>query len=532
MRIAGAGASRRLRWGLFSLVATIAVSAVTSDPADARTRRKRVVHHRAAVHHSSAASSYSPPYSDIVLDVNSGAVLHASSPDSPRHPASLTKIMTLYLLFERLESGKFRLDTPLNVSAHAAMQAPSKLGVKPGQTIAVEDAIKAIVTRSANDVAVVVAEAIGGDEDNFATVMTRKARALGMSRTTYVNASGLPADDQITTARDQALLGRAIQDRFPRYYPYFQTTAFRYRGNVIGNHNHLLGRVAGVDGIKTGYTRASGFNLVTSVRRNNRQLVAVVLGGRSAGSRDARMQELINENIAVASVKRTAPMVAEVAAEPAPAAPRNPVQRVMAAVITPAKADPAPTAAIPTQRTAPGSNDPLQPIMVRTVSVKPAAIRTASLGPLPASATLASASAQVAVAPVKAAAPEVARADLDVPPPARAGTLGTLPVRVASAAAQMPAAAESPAASHAAHRDGWMIQIGAFDRETEAKQRLSAAQDRARALLGTADPFTERVVKGDKALYRARFAGLDKDKAEAACQYLKRNEIVCMTIKN
>jgi D-alanyl-D-alanine carboxypeptidase len=328
------------------------------------------------------------------------------------------------------------------------------------------------------------------------------------------------------------LLGRAIQDRFPRYYPYFQTTAFRYRGNVIGNHNHLLGRVAGVDGIKTGYTRASGFNLVTSVRRNNRQLVAVVLGGRSAGSRDARMQELINENIAVASVKRTAPMVAEVAAEPAPAAPRNPVQRVMAAVITPAKADPAPTAAIPTQRTAPGSNDPLQPIMVRTVSVKPAAIRTASLGPLPASATLASASAQVAVAPVKAAAPEVARADLDVPPPARAGTLGTLPVRVASAAAQMPAAAESPAASHAAHRDGWMIQIGAFDRETEAKQRLSAAQDRARALLGTADPFTERVVKGDKALYRARFAGLDKDKAEAACQYLKRNEIVCMTIKN
>jgi D-alanyl-D-alanine carboxypeptidase len=511
---------------VFGLVTVLAVLAVTTDPADARVRRKRVVRH----HAHTAAPAYTPPYSDIVVDVNSGAILHSTSPDSPRHPASLTKIMTLYLLFERLEAGRLKLDTPLQVSAHAAAQEPSKLGLKPGQTIEVEDAIKAIVTRSANDVAVVIAEALGGDEKSFGNLMTRKARALGMSRTVYINASGLPDDAQITTARDQALLGRAIQDRFPRYYTYFSTTAFRYRGNTIGNHNRLLGRVTGVDGIKTGYTRASGFNLVTSVRRNNRQLVAVVLGGRSAGLRDARMRDLVDEYITVAAVKRTAPMVAEAA--PEPAAPRsvapNAIQRVAAAIISPAKAEPVTTAAIPAlptpSRAAPGSNDPLQPILVKTVFVKPASIKTASLGPPPATAV---APAAMNFAQAKA---EPARAEVHVPPPPAApamkvAALASAPVTVASADSR----AGLPSVMH---RNGWMIQVGAFDQETEAKQRLTSAQSRAKMLLGAADPFTERVVKGDKALYRARFAGLDKDQAEAACKYLKKNEIACMPLKN
>jgi D-alanyl-D-alanine carboxypeptidase len=514
---------------VFGLAAVLALLAVTTDPADARARRKRAVRH-----HAPAAAAYTPPYADIVVDVNSGSVLHSTNPDSPRHPASLTKIMTLYLLFERLEQGKMKLDTPLQVSAHAASQAPSKLGVRPGQTIEVEDAIKAIVTRSANDVAVVIAEALGGDEDSFGKLMTRKARALGMSRTVYINASGLPDDDQITTARDQALLGRAIQDRFPRYYRYFSTTAFRYRGNTIGNHNRLLGRVDGVDGIKTGYTRASGFNLVTSLRRGNRQLVGVVLGGRSAGVRDAKMRNLLDEYVTVASVKRSAPMIAE-ATE---AAPRTPMQRIASAVITPAKADPAPTSAIPTPRAAPGSNDPLQPILVKTVSVKPASIRTASLGPLPASATVGTPVAQAK------AAPELTRVEAKAPvaaAPRPVAVVAEAPVQVATAAPtmQLPAAVEPAAsaprtasATHVAHRDGWMIQVGAFDQETEAKQRLNSAQSRAKTLLVAADPFTERVMKGDKALYRARFAGLDKDKAEAACKYLKQNEIACMALKN
>ena len=198
---------------------------------------------------------------------------------------------------------------------HAAAQDPTKLNLKPGSSIAVEDAIKGIVTRSANDAAVVIAENLGGSEEDFARMMTQKARALGMGRTTYVNASGLPDDDQITTARDQALLGRAVQERFPRYYKYFSIRSFTFRGQSIANHNHLLGRVEGVDGIKTGYIGASGFNLVTSVHRGNRYLVAVVMGGSSAGSRDARMRELISEKIAMASTKRTAPTVAE-GAEP------------------------------------------------------------------------------------------------------------------------------------------------------------------------------------------------------------------------
>src|SRR6201999_3435583 len=161
------------------------------------------------------------------------------------------------------------LETEMPVSEHAAEQAPTKLGLRPGQSLRVEDAIKGIVTRSANDAAVVIAEAIGGSEDEFCKMMTRKARALGMSRTTYVDASGLPNDDQITTARDQATLGRAIQDRFPHYYHYLSTMAFNYRSEVIRSHNHLLGSVDGVDGIKTGYTRASGFNLLTNLCRSN-----------------------------------------------------------------------------------------------------------------------------------------------------------------------------------------------------------------------------------------------------------------------
>jgi D-alanyl-D-alanine carboxypeptidase len=219
--------------------------------------------------------------------------------------------MTLYLLFERLEDGTLKLDTPLPVSTRAALQNPTKLGLKTNQTINVEDAIKGLVTKSANDAAVVVAEAIGGSEEEFAKLMTLKAAALGMTGTTYVNASGLPAEAQITTARDQAVLGRAIQHRFPVYYPYFATPSFRYKGADMRNHNNLLGQVKGVDGIKTGYTEASGYNLTSSVRRDDKHIVAVVLGGTSNGARDARMRQLIENHISQASTQRTAAILVE-----------------------------------------------------------------------------------------------------------------------------------------------------------------------------------------------------------------------------
>src|SRR3984893_11986767 len=355
-----------------------------------------------------SSPSQAAPYADIVVDANSGNVLHETNPDARRHPASLTKIMTLYLLFEQLEAGKLKLDSQLKVSQEAAGQMPTKLGLKSGSTIQVEDAIKGIVTRSANDAAVVIAEAIAGDEDDFAKLMTRKAQALGMTHTVYKNASGLPHDDQVTTARDQATLGRAIQERFPRYYKYFSTRSFTFRGQSIGNHNHLLGRVEGVDGIKTGYISASGFNLVTSVHRGNRYLVAVVMGGSSASSRDAKMRELISEKIAQASTNRTATMIAEadvpearsepkyepksepksepkVAAKPEQRPEKKAEPRFAVASATSVPVRLASQQADPAARVATGSTDPIRRVLVKTVTVK-AGPQAAALTPLHVSA--------------------------------------------------------------------------------------------------------------------------------------------------
>ncbi len=303
-----------------------AALSVFSTQAEAHYWRQQVYEayrpiYRPAAPRAPAAAARNPAFAAIVVDENSGRTLYAASDNEPRHPASLTKVMTLYLLFEQLEKGRLSLESPIPMSAHAASQAPSKLGLEPGETLSVENAIKAIVTRSANDVAVAVAEAIGGDEENFAQMMTRKAHALGMAHTTYVNASGLPDDRQITTARDLALLGRSIQERFPRYFRYFSTQAFEFAGETIGNHNHLLGRVEGVDGIKTGYTRASGFNLLTSVHRGGRSLVAVVMGGPTAGARDRFMESLIAQHIASATTIHSATMIADATPPAAPPAP-------------------------------------------------------------------------------------------------------------------------------------------------------------------------------------------------------------------
>src|SRR6266536_2582745 len=269
---------------------------------------------------------FNPPYADILVDDHSGQVLLDTSPDSPRHPASLTKIMTLYLLFEQLETKKLSLDSGLRVSVHASAQAPTKLGLKPNETITVEEAIKAMVTRSANDAAVVVAEAIAGSEPAFAVLMTDKAQMLGMVNTVYVNASGLPADPQITTAREQALLGRAIQERFPEYSRYFAIPCFQYHGVEISNHNALLREMQGVDGIKTGYTEASGYNLVASVRRDGRHLIGVVLGEKSNAARNARMRQLIEGHLSQAAPRRAAPSIVPVMQDHSPLRTNNGVE--------------------------------------------------------------------------------------------------------------------------------------------------------------------------------------------------------------
>jgi D-alanyl-D-alanine carboxypeptidase len=529
------GASYGLRCCVLGLAAVLGTTLVsTSNAADARHHHRHYVHfvrHAVVVH-----QDYSPLFASIVVDGNSGDVLYASNADSSRHPASLTKIMTLYLLFERLDAAKIRLDTQLKVSEHAAEQAPTKLGLKPGQTIAVEDAIKAVVTKSANDAAVAIAENLASDEDEFAKLMTQKAHALGMSRTTYVNASGLPDDDQVTTARDQALLGRAIQERFPRYYRYFSTEEFVYHGSAMRNHNHLLGDVGGVDGIKTGYTRASGFNLVTSVHRDGRYIVAVVLGGRSAFERDARMRELISAHIKEAALRRTAPVLAE-KAEPH----GDPQPATFAKTQTPlSHADPTPAGKVNTPVTV-GSADPIQPLLVKTISYRTTPVQTAALAPMPMLVPVATASPPP-IASASGRAPPVAQPPAAQPPeapntfvvastepePEPAATAAASEVEVA----KVDPAKVDPATPQVHGHGGWLIQVGAFEGEDEAKQHLSAAQIRAPAMLAAADPFTERVQKGDKALYRARFAGFDKATAEATCKLLKRSDIECMALKN
>jgi D-alanyl-D-alanine carboxypeptidase len=292
-----------------------------------------------------AAAPYAPPYSELVVDARTGKTLYAVAPDAQRHPASITKVMTLYLLFEELEAGRLSLNSQIKISSWAAKQAPSKLGLNPGDTISVEDAIKAVVTKSANDIAVAIAEQIGGTEQNFADMMTKKAKAIGMTRTVYANASGLPNPRQLTTARDLVTLGKSLQQRFPKYFAYFSLRSFDYDGDTIANHNKLLGRVDGVDGIKTGYTQASGFNLLTSVHQDDRALLAVILGGRSGPSRDRRMAELVDTYIDKASATNGQPdtakkkLAANAPVSQGDAEPSNTVPAKTTVKAEPAKAD-------------------------------------------------------------------------------------------------------------------------------------------------------------------------------------------------
>ncbi|MBI3443978.1 MAG: D-alanyl-D-alanine carboxypeptidase [Magnetospirillum sp.] len=237
-------------------------------------------------------------YASIVIDAETGSVLHAASPDAKSYPASLTKVMTLFLVFDELEAGRLRLDSKFTVTAHAAGQAPSKLGLEPGEKISVQDLVLALVTKSANDAAVVAAEGVGGSEANFAQMMTRKAHALGMRNTVYRNASGLPDLGQVSTVRDQATLARALIRNHPTYYKYFSTRQFVYEGQPITTHNRLMLRYQGADGIKTGYIHASGFNLISSAKRGNQRVIGVVFGGTTAASRDKHMGQLLDKGFA------------------------------------------------------------------------------------------------------------------------------------------------------------------------------------------------------------------------------------------
>lgn len=485
---------------LAGVVGLAATMLATADPAEA-ARRKR------------SGGGYNPPYAAMVVDVKTGRTLHAVNEDALRHPASVTKVMTLYLLFEQLERGRLSLDSELKVSAHAAAQAPSKLGLRAGSTIQVEDAILALVTKSANDAAAVVGENLAGSVEAFAGQMTRKARALGMSRTVFKNASGLPDPEQVTTARDLTILARAIQDRFPKYYSYFQTRSFNFAGASHRNHNRLLGRVEGVDGIKTGFTRASGFNLMTNAKTDTRHIVAVVLGGRSAASRDQIVAGLVEQNLprAYAGARQTAPVTEGARAVASAEPPVRAVEVETTAATAPATRSPLDLNAMrPAVASAAGA----------TSTTTPGSMRW-SRGPAPANA-LAFASADEAMA---------------VPmPPARTSAAAEAPKPVQVAARIEPSKAEpvKPAAAKAeVPKSPWVIQLGAVDDETAAKTILEKAKSEGGRSLARAAPFTEKISQNGGTLYRARFSGFQEaDDAQEACRTLKRNGFACFAIRS
>ncbi|MFO1166978.1 MAG: serine hydrolase [Rhodoblastus sp.] len=590
------------RLGLLAAGAALVLGMIAATaPAEARGRYrhyskhrvhttwhvKRHVHIRKRYTRARAAAPVQMP-AEFVVDVNSGKVLHSHNENAERHPASLTKVMTLYLLFEQIEAGRLKLDSEIPISSRAAAQSPSKLGLRPGSEIEVEDAIKALVTKSANDIAVAVAEAVGGSEDRFAEMMTRKAHALGMSRTNYANASGLPNEDQVTTARDQATLARAIQDRFPKYYRYFSTRVFNYAGRSMRNHNHLLGRVEGLDGIKTGYTGKAGFNLMTSVRRDGHHVVGVVLGGRTARARDNRMVALLENNIEDGAVGRTAIAMAEKdedvrapareeakpvqKAEPTPVretvrvASAEPMRLMPPAQIESVRAEaarPQAEAARPQPARAEAGlflGVPPAPIPARTVDAerpRPAyvagAARTAE-APIPAEKIKLRAAARTPSA-AEGTTSRAALALATTTPSSLRWVTGAQPARTGEASKETAKVAakevvkEAPKAGHTqvakaqpkkdddeettatVARTGWIIQIGATDDIGKAKELLSRAKDHSRTA-AKAQPFTEKVQKGSETLWRARFAGLQENAAESACRELKRSGMACFAMKN
>lgn len=437
-----------------------------------------------------AAAASNPKYAGIVIDAKTGNVLYSENADSLRYPASLTKMMTLYLVFEALEHGRVRLDTRVPVSANAAAEPPSKLGLRTGGNFTIEQGIKGLVTRSANDAATALGEFIGGSEANFARMMTNKARALGMTRTTYRNANGLPNTAQMTTARDQARLGVALRQHFPQYYAYFSTRNFQYGKQNIGNHNRLLGVVRGVDGIKTGYTRAAGYNLATSAQAEGRSVVGVVLGATSGGARNAQMTKLINRYLPEASRRGGGNVIVETAPEPA----------AVAEVATSKKALDLPVSGpVPDARYEAPYTETAYAAPVKTLTRQTASDAVAS---------------QLATATIPVPA-------TSLPTPTPVKTKSITQNSNDEAVDQVTTASTSQNA-------GWVIQVGVSPSKDMAMDLLRSTQDKGGKVLRSATPFAMAFNSGSDQIYRARFGGFDDQKAAVnACKALKKKGVGC-----
>lgn len=425
-------------------------------------------------------------YAGIVIDAKTGKTLYASGADSLRYPASLTKMMTLYMMFDAIDSGRISKKTRIRVSKNAAAEQPSKIGVRAGQTISVDQAIKALVTKSANDVATAVAEHLGGSESGFARQMTDKARAMRMSKTTFRNAHGLPNSRQKTTARDMARLGLALREHFPHHYHYFSTRSFKYGKARFGNHNRLLGTVSGVDGIKTGYTRASGFNLVSSVQKDGRSIVAVVMGGKTGASRNAQMKKLIARYLPKASRRGNGNLIAK-----GPSTFR--------------------VAKLPKTGPVPKFRD-FSDVRVALAYAQPQ--KSASF-PVPVGRPVIGKEALInGLKKQRAVAAPVPR------PKAAIGTNSQ------TAAIEQPV--DTIVTSSTGLPTGWVIQIGASPTREAAETLLFEAKAKTGGVMSGAEPFTMVTHRNGQQLHRARFAGFaGKSQAWGACKALKKKGYGC-----
>ncbi len=462
----------------------------------------------------------------IVVDANSDTVVSQMNADRLLHPASMSKLMTLYLTFEALESGKLSLQRNLPVSAHAESMSPTKLNLVAGQSIRVEDAILSLVTLSANDSAVVLAEGLGGSEDRFGQLMTRKAHQLGMVNTNFRNSNGLPDPAQISTARDMAILCRALIRHFPQYYHYFSVREFTYNGIPHANHNHLMSRYPGMDGLKTGLTNASGFNLAASAVHGGRRLIGVVFGGTSALQRDDYMANLLDEGFqkggGVAMTTALPPPVpghkpSELVADgsgPAQAATPSVADPKPISQVDPAGAGPAPTLALQTQApptlpaaVAESADGVAMPRQTKSSGIRVNARRPTTIG---------------ALAAINGQG-DAEGPDEETPQARASRTHKAAPQKLAMASPTRPSAAKH---GDKAEPASWSIQAGAYATRQAAEQAIKQAVKKAPDLLKHAKAVVSPLTQKHKTLYRARLAGLDAGEAKKACKMIAH----CMTV--
>ena len=446
-------------------------------------------------------------YAAVVVDANTGEVLYARRADEARYPASITKIMTLYLTFEALSTGRLSPGDRIVVSQHAANQAPSKLGLRPGESLTVDEAMRAVTVLSANDIAVALAERIGGSESRFAALMTLRAQELGMTNTRFVNANGLPDARQLSSARDIAILSRAVMRDYPQYYTYFGVKSFAWRGRETQNHNHLLRKMPGVDGLKTGYTNAAGFNLAASAQRNGKRLIAVVLGGSSTAARDENVEDLLNGGFEVLAKRSEGKSI------------------TLASTLH----EPEDTVSGPVQRPAieMGSGDQQGLRIVVGDHNGGSGIAPTPLSP---------ATEALKVQPNPISKAQVAEGA----PPCKMVKVRNRKRRLVSqcvAVAKTPAcaaksrgkaacAADKPRETAAAAAGTYIVQVGSFPSLADAKAHMAKMSARFSSVLSD----DGKVIKAGKGHYRARFSGFTQAEAHDACKALSAKGERCLII--